>query len=261
MSKPNLESQSQQPLQIDNIKVGTLQQFLAAIKEMPDKDIATKLTASQWESWDIIQRRGVSSRVMELKTKAVAGTLSGLALKRDLLGILLGSDLIRDQLVAIRRAAGWRFWFRVVLALALFLASAVWGIWPFSIAAVLIVSIVASGYLLGALQIFTIERKISKSGFDGLKFAVDILVGISSAMLALIAGRGMLVSLAAASLGVSVFVGIISAFNIAVSVGKEEENYVSINSATWDWIETLITLQFVFFVLGSVSLVYNVMYN
>jgi hypothetical protein len=261
MRKPSLDTESHQPLQIDSVNIKTLRQFLEVIRGMPDQDIAAKFTSYQWENWDIIQARGLAEKVTKLKAAAATGVLSGGGLKRSLLGVFLAPDLVFDQVRAMPALAGWRFALRALLASGFLLASLLTGNSVFSVVTVLIACVVLSGYVLGAVQVFTIERKTGKSAFDGLKFAVDILIGISGAMLALIAGRGMLVSVAAASLGISIFVGIISTFNIAVCVSDEDPNYVWINAATWDWIETLITLQFAFFVLGSVSLVCNVVYN
>ncbi len=240
----------------DNVAY-SIAEFLTVAKTIDVNVLRTKISDKSIEHWEPLVSAGKSEQLTHLREKIERHEVENG--RRELLAILCSSAWLWEHVKQMRKAAGWRFWFRiVVIAILLGIGLAV-NSWVFYAPGIVVLCLVVSGYAIGALTLFKPDRDIPKSTYDGLKFAVELLTGITGAMLALISTKTGFARIAAVSLALSVVLGVFAVYNVITAAEYEENNSVGINSASWDWIETLILFQFLAFIAGGVALTLNVL--
>lgn len=240
----------------DNVAY-TVAEFLGIARVIDGKTLVGKIVDKSIEQWQPFLRTSKSEKLVLLRKRTESHQIT--SARTELFNTLLSRSWFFEQLKRMCRISGWRLVFRAILVAVLFALGYMFNSWVFYSPGIAALCLVVSAFFIGALAMFRPDRKIPPSTYDGLKFAVELLTGIVGAMLALISGRTASVRIAAVTLAVSLVLGVFAVYNVVTAIEAETSDSVTINSASWDWIETLILLQFLSFIAGGAALTLNVL--
>jgi hypothetical protein len=232
-------------------------EFLSIAKVIDGKTLVAKITDKTIEQWQPFVKASKSEKLVRVRERIQSHQIIGV--RGELFKVLTSWSWLFEQLKSMCRISGWRLLFRATLVTVLFILGYVFNSWVFYAPALAAVCLVVSAFLIGALSIFRPDIKIPASTYDGLKFAVELLTGIVGAMLALISGHTGSIRIAAVTLAISLVLGVFAVYNVITAIEAETSDSITINSASWDWIETLLLLQFLSFIAGGVALTLNVL--